>query len=261
MSLLALKIVRTTLLFYIALGVFGWFFADSLIFFPPRPGYSSASNIHMISNGNGQAIAATYLQNASAKYTVLYNHGNATDIGYLNHLINDFHKHGYSILAYDYSGYGLSSGSPSEEQAYVDAVTAYDYLVDELATEPGHIIVYGHSLGAAIATDLASRKPVAGLVLESAFASAFRVRTILPIYPFDKFSNTSKISSVASPVLIMHGRDDPVIPFWHSELLYEMAVAPKTHYWLDLAGHNGIPYSGDMYWQHLQSFVQAIDKT
>ncbi len=255
---LLLKITRSLVLFYVLLGAYGWFFSESAIFFPPAPSYSKTSDLVLIRGDNGQRIAATYYKNDRAKYTILYSHGNATDLGYLQPLLGEFYKHGYSVLAYDYSGYGLSSGNPSEQQTYKDIAIVYDYLVKQLNTQPENIIVYGHSLGAAVATDLAFHEPVAALVLESPFVSAFRVRTIYPLYPFDRFASIDKISSVSSPVFIMHSRDDPIIAFWHAELLYKAVTSPKMNYWLENAGHNNIVYSGDGYWKRLQSFVDTF---
>lgn len=256
---LFVKIVRSLILFYVLLGFYGWFFSEYSIFFPPKPGYSKTADLLLINHGNNQKLAAYYYKNDSAKYTILYSHGNATDLGYLKNLLNNFYNHGYSVLAYDYSGYGLSTGAPSEQQTYNDVAVVYDYLVNQLAVKPAHIIAYGHSLGASIATDLASHRPVAALVLESPFVSAFRVRTVYPLYPFDKFSNIKKIPSLTMPVYLMHSRNDPVIAFWHSELLYESVSSPKAHYWLEDAGHNSIPYSGNEYWQRLESFISSFD--
>ncbi len=258
-KLLLIKIIRSLVVFYVLLGFYGWFFSESAIFFPPSPSYSKTSDLVFVKGDNGQRIAATYYKNDTAKYTILYSHGNATDLGYLQPLLNKFYKHGYSVLAYDYSGYGLSSGKPSEQQAYKDIAIVYAYLVNQLKTPPEKIIVYGHSLGTAISTELAAHENVAALVLESPFVSAFRVRTVYPLYPFDKFANLKKIPAVSAPVYIMHSRDAPIIAFWHAELLYEAVTSPKMNYWLDHAGHNDIPYSGDGYWHHLESFIDSFD--
>jgi len=254
----ALKALRVLLLLYVLLGAYGWFFADASIFLPPPPGYTPGSNIIFVSSVKGQKLAAIYYKNASAKYTILYQHGNASDIGYLDSLLKLFYQHGYSVFAYDYSGYGLSSGAPSESQTYKDATSVYDYMTNTLNIPSENIVIYGHSLGAAIATDLASRKPAAALILESPFVTAFRVRTKWTLYPFDKFSNISKLPLVTTPVLIMHSRDDAIIPFWHSQELYNRFTGEKQNYWLDHAGHNGIPYSGEAYWARLNTFVNKL---
>jgi fermentation-respiration switch protein FrsA (DUF1100 family) len=253
-----IKILRSFFLFYILLGAYGWFLSDSAIFFPPAPTYEKSDNILLIDNNDQHQIAAVYLKNATATHTILYSHGNAVDLGGLRKLIRDFYGHGYSVLAYDYSGYGLSNGAPSEQRAYTNSQAAYDYLVNNLDTKPESIIAYGHSLGGAIAADLASKNPVAGLILESTFVSAFRVRTVWPIYPFDKFDTLNKITSVKAPILVMHSMDDPIIPFWHSQTLFSAANKPKMNYWAQDAGHGGISHTGTVFWNVLTVFVRIL---
>jgi abhydrolase domain-containing protein 17 len=130
--------------------------------------------------------------------------------------LDRLNKWGFSVFAYDYRGYGTSDGSPSENNAYQDADVAYSYLTKELKIPPQQIIIYGQSLGGGAATELAAKHPVAGLILESTFTSAFRVVVPIPILPFDKFTNRDKLSRVRCPVLVMHGEADDVIPLQHS---------------------------------------------
>lgn len=253
------RLLRTLALSYVVVGLFGWFFADKLIFLPPAAGYSASPGVLYINNGK-QRLAAIHLKNPDARYTLLYSHGNAVDIGRLGYLFDAFYQHGYSVLAYDYSGYGLSEGQASENQSYRDINAAYAYLREQ-GTPAENIIAYGHSLGAAVAIELASKQPVAALVLEAPFISAFRVMTRLPLYPFDKFSNIDKLPDVTAPVYIMHSRDDRVVPFWHSQKLFDIAGPDKSAYWLDNAGHDHISVSGEEYWRGLRVFVEQRLKT
>lgn len=256
-SPLHIKLLRSIFLLYIFLGLYGWLLSDSAIFFPPKPTYASSDNILFIKTDQ-QQIAAVYLKNENSTHTILYSHGNAVDLGGLQRMIGNFYNNGFSVLAYDYSGYGLSDGSPSEQAVYNNAQAAYDFLINELGAPPQSIIAYGHSLGGAVAADLASKNSVAGLILESTFVSAFRVRTVVSLYPFDKFTTLDKLSSINAPVLIMHSRDDPVIPFWHSESLFAAANEPKTNYWTDNGGHGGVSYSGKSFWDKLAVFVESM---
>ena len=255
----SIKIARSFVLLYVLLGLYGWFLSDSAIFFPPTSTYEKSDDILFIKNGKPNQLAAIYLKNAAAAHTILYSHGNAVDLGGLRKLMNDFYNNGYSVLAYDYSGYGLSQGMPSEQRVYQNIQTAYDYLVDEQSIKPETIIAYGHSLGGAVAADLAYKHPVGGLVLESTFVSAFRVRTVWPLYPFDKFSTLDKLASIEVPILVMHSMDDPVIPFWHSKSLFSAANKPKMNYWLKNTGHGGAPHSGPVYWNILTVFTRTLN--
>ena len=120
---------------------------------------------------------------------------------------------------------GITPPWPGSE----DVEAAYAYLVNELGVAPQRIIVLGRSVGSGPATYLASRKPVGALLLESPFVSAFRVVTGIPILPFDKFNNLSRIGQVHCPALVVHGTADRVVAFWHGRKLYEAANEPKLH--------------------------------
>jgi len=145
---------------------------------------------------------------------------------------------GFSVFAYDYQGYGTSEGRPSERAMYADVTAAYEYLTEQLKTPPQQIISMGRSLGCAAAIDLAARRPVAALVIESPFLSAFRVLTRVQLLPWDRFRNADKIRQIHVPVLVIHGRADRVVPFWQGQSLFTLANEPKHALWLDSAGHN-----------------------
>jgi hypothetical protein len=106
---------------------------------------------------------------------------------------------------------------------------------------------------------LASRKKVAGLILESPFITAFRVVTTIPLMPFDKFRNIDRIKTVNCPVLVIHGKADKIIPFWHGEKLFEAANEPKFKLWVDGAGHNDLVMVADnSYWDAIKHFMVFI---
>ena len=200
---------------------------------------------------------ARYLYNPQASHTILYSHGNAVDLGHLYNVQQKFYDYGFSIITYDYSGYGHSEGIASEQQVFNDVYAVYRYLIDVKKLDPDTIISYGHSLGAAVATDLAFNNPVAGLVLENPFTTAFRVKTIYSLVPFDKFSSIDKISDINTPLFVTHSRDDNVIAFWHGEELYKKAAQPKKALWLDSGGHSGITHQ-NTFWSHMVSFASAL---
>lgn len=238
---------------YIVLIVAAYFLVDLHTFYPPPPSYKDSVDIIKLTTEGGARISALYLPNKQAKYTLLVSHGNAEDLGNIKPFLKALQARGFSILAYDYQGYGTSENKPSEHRVYEDIQAAYTYLVDTQKIPPDHIILYGRSLGAAASIDLASERPVAGLIIESAFLSALRVVTQYPVFPFDRFDNIAKIKKVTAPVLIMHGKQDRVVPFGHAEKLYEAANCPKDFLWIDDAGHNDVGWKGgEAYWQKLQ---------
>lgn len=253
------RLMRFLLLLYVALCIYGWFFAEGKIFLPHPSSYQDNADIIKLTTTDGVKISALYLPNPKAKYTILYSHGNASDLGDLGSVLYKLKSLGFAVLAYDYHGYGTSEGKPSEKNTYLDINSAYQYLTKTLNIPPQKIIIYGHSVGGGPSVDLASRHQIAGLILESTFITAFRVVTVIPIVPFDKFNNISKIKKVHSPILIMHGKADNVIPFWHGETLFSHANSPKLSLWSETAGHNDlIDVTGEKYERSLHEFINLL---
>jgi fermentation-respiration switch protein FrsA (DUF1100 family) len=227
-----------------------------MIFFPPRAGYQDADNIIKLLTQNGGIISSIYLPNKNAKYTLLISHGNAEDIGYMMPFLKELYNHNFSVFAYDYQGYGTSTGIASEQHTYQDINAAYNYLTKNLHIPAQHIIAYGTSVGAAVAIDLAARKPVAAVIAQSPFVTAFRVVTHIPILPFDKFNNLTKIEHINCPILIIHGTNDKIVPFWHGKKLYQKARDPKQYLWVTGAGHNDLIYvAGNSLWKAIDKFI------
>src|SRR3954471_12003772 len=132
---------------YLALVLVGLFLSDKLIFQPQRSSYKDDSNVIKLRSADGKSISAIYLPNPAAKFTVLYSHGNAEDIGDLRPWLEQFQAAGFAVFAYDYHGYGTSEGVTSEKNVYADADAAYAYLTGILHIAPQKIISYGRSVG------------------------------------------------------------------------------------------------------------------
>ena len=255
----AIRLIRSLIFIYAMVCVYIFKFADGMIFLPQPSSYQDSSSIIKLSNDDGTQLAAVYLPNRTSRYTILYAHGNAEDLGDIKPVLKQLQEIGLSVFAYDYRGYGLSTGKPTEANAYRDIDTAYGYLTQELGVAAESIIAYGRSVGAGSAVDLASRKPIAGLVIESGFTSAFRTVVPFPIFPFDKFPNLDKIQRVTCPVLVMHGTEDEVIPFNHGQKLFALAPQPKLALWVESAGHNDLVWvAEEQYQQILQQFLQLL---
>jgi abhydrolase domain-containing protein 17 len=256
----ARRVFLLLLFIYSVWAVFVFVRADSLIFMPQPTSYQDTKNILKLRVNGNEQISAIYLPNERAAYTIIYIHGNAEDLGDIRPTLDRLHQQGFSVLAYDYRGYGTSNGVPSEGNAYQDADVAYTYLTEQLKIPADRTIVYGHSVGSGSATELATRHPIAGLILESAFTSAFRVIVPFPILPFDKFTNIDKLKQIHCPILIMHGQADKTIPVQHGRSLYDTALEPKMSLWVADAGHNDLAdVAGDRYNRSLLSFRQLIE--
>ncbi|HEY9815504.1 MAG TPA: alpha/beta fold hydrolase [Candidatus Obscuribacterales bacterium] len=191
--------------------------------------------------------------------TVLYLHGNGINMGANVEAAARFHALGLSVFMIDYRGYGESSGGfPSEQRVYEDADRAWHYLTDQRQIAPEHMVLYGHSLGGAIAIELAARHPDAGgLVIESSFTSMREMVTRATVYdrlfPIDwiltqRFDSLTKVRSLQSPVIYIHGTADPVVPSDLSAVLYDATAAPAELVWIPGANHNNVAeVGGDRY--------------
>ena len=256
------RLVRSLIFIYIFFGLYVFFAADRMIFLPQPSSYQDTSAILKVKTADNILLSAVYLPNPASTYTILYTHGNAEDLGDIQPVLQQLHNTGFSVFAYDYRGYGTSQGKPSERNSYQDIGTVYDYLTQQLGVPARRIIAFGRSVGGGIAVDLAARKPLAGLIMESSFTSAFRVVVPFPILPFDKFRNIDKIKKVNCPVLVMHGKADEVVPFSHGQKLFAAAGEPKRYLWVDEAGHNDFIWvAGDRYSSTLREFAQLVEKT
>jgi len=178
-----------------------------------------------------------------SRLTVLLLHGNAGNISHRFEKLAVLRTLGADVLIVDYRGYGRSSGQPSETGTYRDADAAYEYLVQTRRVDPRRIILYGESLGSAVAVDLASRQPVGGVVMESAFNSAVAVgQEMFPFLPArllvrNRYESVNKIGQIGAPVLILHSRDDELFKWHHPQQLYDAAREPKRLVELR-GGHN-----------------------
>lgn len=253
------RLISSFVFIYAAIAVFIYFFSERMIFLPQPASYEDRGDILKIETEDGIYISALYLAKEGAEFTILHSHGNAEDIGDLRELLEVFNSKGFSVFAYDYHGYGTSEGQPSEKNAYKDIEAAYKYMVGELGIPSNRIIALGRSVGAGAAVELARGQELAGLILESAFTSALRAAMRARLFPFDKFNNIGKIKGVHCPALIIHGRADSIIPIRHGERLFEAANEPKSHFWVDGAGHNDLAMvAGDSYWDAIVRFAGTI---
>jgi hypothetical protein len=173
--------------------------------------------------------------------------------------MDEFRRYGFAVMSYDYSGYGTSSGKPSERAALANIEAVYDYLVAKRGVAPDRIIVWGRSIGSGPSVHRAATRKVGGLVIESGFTSAFRVMTRIRLMPFDRFDNLKGLERVSCPVLVIHGREDEIISFRHGEQLFDKAPQPKMQFWVDRAGHNDLSMvAGSTYWDTALRFEHLL---
>jgi fermentation-respiration switch protein FrsA (DUF1100 family) len=196
-----------------------------------------------IATEDGERIFGWWVPVAEARGTALIFHGNAGNISHRLDYLRMFHRLRYSSFIIDYRGYGRSSGSPSEAGTYRDAAAAWEHLTAKRGIAAGDIVLFGESLGGAVASWLAARTTPRALVMHSTFTSApdlgAQVYWFLPVRLISRFryDNLSRLAEVKAPVLIIHSREDDIVPYAHGERLYQAAPEPKQLLTLR-GGHN-----------------------
>ncbi len=206
----------------------------------------------------------------ASKPTLLYFHGNGSNNGDLTQIAAILHQLEVSILLIDYRGYGKSSPVfPNETRVYEDAEAAWQYLTQKRKIKPQQIFVYGHSLGGAIAIELATKHPdLAGLITEGTFTSIQNMVGLMPgikIFPLSllitqRFDSITKIKSLQTPILILHGAGDRTIPPLMAKELYAAAPEPKYIEIFARAGHNNLPELNEQkYLLVLQQFMESTN--
>ncbi len=257
-----ITVLRLLILAYLGLGLFAWLCANKMIFPVPKSSYTDTPDQTKLPSPDGQQIAAVFLPNPKAEYTLLYSHGNAEDLGSIEDFLHELRDRGWAVFAYDYPGYGTSTGRPTEAGCYAAIAAAYSYLTTLKNIPPEKIILYGRSLGTGPSVELATHVPVGGLILEGAYTSTFRVLIPWKVLPWDKFDNIAKITHLHQPlppILSIHAMNDHTVPFWHGQALDDAYPGPKQHFWVPGADHNNIlELAHTAYWDALNHFRETL---
>ncbi|EGD72796.1 hypothetical protein PTSG_04523 [Salpingoeca rosetta] len=205
-------------------------------------------------------LCAIYLEQPDSDLTIVFSHGNAVDLGQMAVFLAQLAAQiNCSIFAYDYSGYGLSTGSPSEANLYRDIEAVVDCITQRFGVPRSSILLYGQSIGTVPTVDYAARHPdLAGVVLHSPLASGLRVLkpTLQRTYCCDPFPSIEKVHRINMPVLIFHGKKDQVIHFSHGYALHERCPGSANPVWIDSADHNDI----EMYPQYIDNLAIFLDQ-
>lgn len=225
--------------------------------FNPIPFTASDLKTQALILRTGEKIVYQLIGNPDASYVILYSHGNRTNISYLQEFFQELTHKGFAVLAYDYPGYGLSQGKATESNTYASIDAMYDLLQKEYHFKSSQIIAMGRSLGSGPTLYLASTKPVACVILDSAFMSIFRIKLPLQIFPFDIYNNLKRIKSLKVPLLIIHGKQDALIPFKHGLSLFKACTTPKESVWVEQGTHNNLTDTlGQEYYNIIQNFIK-----
>lgn len=195
---------------------------------------------------DGVTLNAWLIKYSESAPTLLFFHGNAGNNSHRLEKIVNFYQLGLNVFIVDYRGYGKSKGTPCESGAYFDAEASYDYLAGRKDIDMNKIVVYGESIGGAFAIDLATKRKIAALIVDSTFTSAKEMaKGLAPIVPSfllcSRMDSISKIKSIAIPKLLIHSQDDEIIPYCMGQKLFSVAPNPKE-FLTTTGGHNDCYY-------------------
>ena len=254
---------------YVLICAILWFAQGAMIFQPPAASDQSPAERGWTFEDLrlpvlGHETQGWYVPVEGHRGVVLYSHGNAQTLSESLGSIEILRSFGFSVLAYDYGGYGHSTGAPSENRCNADIRAMWDYLTGPRAIPPEDILLLGRSLGGGPTADLAKDVTPGAVILESTFLSTDDVAWDLPLYrPWiwllrHKFQTKDKVAQFTSPLLILHSKEDEVIPFKHGQQLFERAREPKT--FLEIkGGHNdGYLFSEKTYRAGWEKFLTPI---
>lgn len=227
----------------------------------PHPDDNSL-DVLLVDTKHGNKIVAFYLKNPYARLTLLYSHGNAADLGQLYDLFVQLKVNlRVNLMGYDYSGYGASTGKPSESSTYADIEAIYECLETKYGVGQEDVILYGQSVGSGPTLHLAAKLPrLRGVVLHSGILSGLRVLCHVKFsFCFDIYKNINKIKKVKCPVLVIHGTEDDVVNWLHGNRLWKMARESYEPLWIKGGGHCNLELYPD-YIRHLCKFIQEMEK-
>ncbi len=257
-------------------------FEDSLIFFPTR--YPDGEwDVEAVARGSGCTVEDCFYPSEDGvqlhswwcrrtaaepdEPLILFFHGNAGNLSHRADLMFELaNRVGATVVVVGYRGYGRSEGSPSEDGLYADARAAWRFVTVDRGVDPGRVVVFGKSLGGAVAVNLAAETDPAGLIVESTFTSIPDMAT--RHYPFvpkfvirTRMDSLAKIGGIGCPLLAIHSRSDEVVPFELGRKLFEAAPEPKTFYEVEGAGHNETwLVGGQSYFEAIAGFVHSVGR-
>ena len=250
----------------VTLGLF--IYQRSLLYHPVENNYYGdkltveVKKIQIPTQDNIKLLAWYHKKDIKKYKTILYLHGNAGSLENRIHKINHFNDMDINFLLLAWRGFSGNEGKPTEQGLYIDARSAVRWLINEGVKEE-NIIIYGESLGTGVAAEIAQNKKFAGVILESPFTSMIAAaKSKYPIFPIklllkDKYESDKKIKNIKSPILIMHGEIDKIVPFWMGKKMFEIANEPKYSYFSKYDDHM-LEFNKDLL-NSIKSFVNSLN--
>ena len=263
-----LKIVIGILVIYISLLVLLFIFQRNLMYHPEENNYSGdkleveVEKVKILTSDGINLQGWFHKKDLKRFKTIIYFHGNAGKLENRIHKLNHFKDMDVNFLIIAWRGFSGNKGKPSEKGLYIDANSAIKWL-KKLGLKEKDIILYGESLGTGVATEIAQSNNYAGLILETPFTSMIEAaKNFYPYIPVslllkDKYDNQNKIKNINTPVLVMHGEVDQIVPFWMGKKIYENANQPKYSHFTKFDDHM-MEYDEKLLFA-LKTFVKSLN--
>jgi len=270
--------VKETMTSFIIYAVIGLLLLNALmyfqqplmIFYPMNELYQTPANWGLeyedvtLNTDDDVQLHGWYIPDRQSKQVLLFFHGNAGNISHRRESIEIFHRLGLNVFIIDYRGYGQSKGKPSEQGLYQDAAAAWRFLTEEKGFDANDVLIFGRSLGGAVAAKLAAGVQARGLILESTMSSArefarevFKILSRLVVIRYD-FNTAQHVQGVNYPVLVLHSPDDEIMPFHLGRKVYALANQPKHFVYMRGDHNNGFLLSQPEYQQQLDSWLKNL---
>ena len=262
-----LSILGLVVLIYLTITFILYYSQRSLLYHPSENNYSGdklivpIDKVKILTDDNIELIAWHHKKKGNYK-TILFLHGNAGSLENRIHKINHFNDMDVNFLIVAWRGFSGNKGKPTENGLYIDAKSAVKWLKNKGVNEED-IIIYGESLGTGVGTEIAQNKNFAGIILESPFTSMVDAGADkYPIFPIrfllkDKYESDKKIKNIKSPILIMHGEVDKIVPFWMGKKMYDLAEEPKYYYFSKYDDHM-MEYNDELL-SELKKFINSLN--
>ncbi|MDH3691554.1 MAG: alpha/beta hydrolase [Gammaproteobacteria bacterium] len=270
---LLISLLSVAAIAYTALLVLVYVFQAHMVYFPYPYLEASPDQANLefedvnFNAADGTPLHGWYLPANNALYTVLFFHGNGGNISHRLNTLSIFHRLDLNVFIFDYRGYGLSQGTPTEKGTYSDAEGAWHYLTNSRGVDPSTLLVFGRSLGAGVATWLATQRRPRALIIESAFTSVQDMGAHhypwLPVRWLSRFhyDSLTRIGNINVPLLVIHSQDDEIVPFSLGRRLFEAARDPKDILQIQGDHNTGFLMSGQTYIQGLRRFLLSLTQT
>jgi fermentation-respiration switch protein FrsA (DUF1100 family) len=259
-------VIAVFYLFYPRIENFLVFFPDRRFDFTPEAFGLVYKDVYFMS-GDGKKLHGWFFPGDKEHPVLLHFHGNAGNISHRLDLIKRLVRKGFQVFIIDYRGFGKSEGRPSEMGLYLDGLAAWDYLVEKEGIPPESIVLHGHSIGAAVVVEVALKRSVKSVILESAFTSTRDMAKTMPLFFIfsslvpSNYNNLDKVTRLSVPALIVHGDRDEIVPFSMGERLFAAAPEPKHFLRLEGAGHNDTyVVGGKRYLDVLERFATESER-